>query len=130
MAWPLRPGKPDVSRSPSAVPHSTRAARLAQCQRLHAESLAHPEQFWHREARALSWVRPPEHCFEGDFSAGDVSWFGDGLLNVTVSCVDRHAAAAPERPALVWLRAEGDVETLSYATLRQQMCRMANVLLA
>jgi acetyl-CoA synthetase len=78
----------------------------------------------------LAWVRPPTVGFEGDFAAGDVSWFSDGLLNVTTSCVDRHAATSPERPALVWLRAEGDVETLSYATLRQQMCRMANVLLA
>lgn len=59
-----------------------------------------------------------------------MSWFADGLLNVTTSCVDRHAESSPERPALVWLRAEGDIETLSYRALRQQMCRMANVLLA
>jgi acetyl-CoA synthetase len=97
---------------------------------LHEESLAEPEQFWRREALALEWVRAPGRAFEGDFSAGDVSWFADGLLNVTVSCVDRHAASSPDRPALVWLRAEGDVETLSYRALRQQMCRMANVLLA
>lgn len=120
----------DVSRSSSRPPRPTPAARLAQCQQLHAESLAQPEQFWPREAGALAWVRPPSVGFEGDFEAGDVSWFADGLLNVTTSCVDRHAASTPERPALVWLRTEGDVETLSYRALRQQMCRMANVLLA
>ena len=118
-----------MSRSTSAAPRLSPAARLAQCQRLHDESLAEPEQFWHREAAALSWVRPPERSFEGDLSEGDVSWFGDGLLNVTLTCVDRHAAATPDRPALVWLRPEGDVETLTYRALRQQMCRMANVLL-
>lgn len=130
MAWGLRLFDVDVSRSSSPSPRPTPAARLAQCQRLHAESLAQPEQFWPREARALVWVRPPTVGFEGDLAAGDVSWFADGLLNVTTSCVDRHAASAPERPALVWLRTEGDAQTLSYRTLRQQVCRMANVLLA
>jgi acetyl-CoA synthetase len=119
-----------VSRPSSHTPHPSPAERLAQCQRLHAESLAQPERFWRREAQALDWVRAPTVGFEGELAAGDVSWFADGLLNVTTSCVDRHAASSPERPALVWLRAEGDVETLSYRALRQQMCRTANVLLA
>jgi acetyl-CoA synthetase len=119
-----------VSR-PSSPTHLPSAAdTLAHCQRLHAESLAQPAAFWRREAGALAWTRAPSVGFEGELAAGDVSWFADGLLNVTTSCVDRHAASAPEQPALVWLRAEGDVETLSYRTLRQQMCRMANVLLA
>jgi acetyl-CoA synthetase len=130
MAWPLRPLQAGVSRSSTSTPRPAPSYRLAQCQLLHAESLAQPGPFWHREASALSWARPPETGFEGDLPAGDVSWFADGLLNVTVSCVDRHAKSAPERPALVWLRAEGDVETLSYRALRQQVCRMANVLLA
>jgi acetyl-CoA synthetase len=129
VAWALRPVRPGVSRLSSSPSRPLPAARLAQCQLLHAESLAQPEAFWRREAQALAWVRPPQASFEGDLVAGDVSWFADGLLNVTESCVDRHAATSPDRPALVWLRAEGDVETLSYRALRQQMCRMANVLL-
>jgi acetyl-CoA synthetase len=120
----------DVSRPSSPTPHPSPAERLARCQQLHAESLAQPEHFWRREAQALAWVRPPSVGFQGELASGDVSWFADGLLNVTASCVDRHAESSPERPALVWLRAEGDIETLSYRALRQQMCRMANVLLS
>jgi acetyl-CoA synthetase len=119
-----------VSRPSSPTPHPSPTERFAQCQRLHAQSLAQPEDFWRREAAALAWVRAPTVGFEGELAVGDVSWFANGLLNVTTSCVDRHAASAPERPALVWLRAEGDVEMLSYRALRQQMCRTANVLLA
>jgi acetyl-CoA synthetase len=119
-----------VSRPSSPTPHPNAADCLARCQQLHAESLAQPEAFWRREAGALSWARAPGVGFEGELAAGDVSWFADGLLNVTTSCVDRHAASAPEQAALLWLRAEGDVEILSYRALRQQMCRMANVLLA
>jgi acetyl-CoA synthetase len=130
MAWPLRQETPGVSRSSPSTPRPSPVARLAQCQLLHQESLAQPEAFWRREVQALAWARPPEKAFEGELPAGDLSWFSDGLLNVTVSCVDRHASSAPDRPALVWLRAEGDVETLSYRGLRQQVCRMANVLLA
>lgn len=130
MAWRLRLRQRGVSRSSSSASRPALTARLAQCQLLHAESLTQPEQFWRREASALEWVRPPQVCFEGDLAAGDVSWFADGLLNVTLSCVDRHARSSPDTPALVWLRAEGDVETLSYRVLRQQMCRMSNVLLA
>jgi acetyl-CoA synthetase len=113
-----------------STPGASPSDRLVRCRRLHAESLEQPAAFWGREAGALAWLRPPEQTFAGDLPCGDVSWFGDGSLNVTVSCVDRHAAAEPERPALVWLRAEGDVETLSYRALRQQISRMANVLLA
>jgi acetyl-CoA synthetase len=130
VAWRLRLKIGAVSRPPSTTSRPPPAVRLGQCQLLHAESLAQPDAFWRREAAALAWARAPEVCFEGELSSGDVSWFADGLLNVTVSCVDRHAIAAPNRPALIWLRSEGDVETLSYRALRQQVCRMANVLLA
>lgn len=119
-----------MSRPPSPASRFNPAARLAECQALHAESLTRPEDFFRREVQALAWVRPPSTGFEGDLQEGDVSWFADGLLNVTTSCVDRHASSAPDRPALVWLRAEGDVEVLSYRALRQDVCRMANVLLS
>jgi acetyl-CoA synthetase len=119
-----------VSRPSPSLPAQGAKARLARCAELHRESLRDPESFWLREAAALSWMRPPQRAFEGELVQGDVSWFGDGMLNATVSWVDRHAAAAPERPALVWLRAEGDVQVVSYRELRQQMCGLANVLLA
>ncbi len=119
-----------MSRSTSPSPRPSPTSRLAHCRRLREESLAHPEQFWLREAAALSWLRSPQHAFEGELAEGDISWFGDGQLNVTVSCVDRHAASSPDRPAVLWLRSEGDVETLSYRSLQQHMCRMANVLLS
>ena len=119
-----------MSRSTSSPPRPSPAAQLARCRRLHQESLLRPDDFWRRETSALAWRRAPEQSFVGDFSEGDVSWFGDGELNATVSCVDRHAAVTPEAAALVWLKSEGDVETFNYRSLRQQMCRMANVLLS
>ena len=41
----------------------------------------------------------------GGFETGDVAWFPDGYLNVSVNCLDRHP---PEQTAIIW---EGDSPT-------------------
>ena len=56
-------------------------------------------------------------------------WFADGRLNVVESCVDRHAAASPERAALIWEADEpGEGRQVSYGELHELVCRAANVL--
>lgn len=104
--------------------------RLDACRRLAVESLESPRRFWLREAGLLDWVRPPEEAFVGEMRQGDVSWFAGGLLNAAWNAVDRHAVASPERTALVWARAEGEVVSWSFRELRQASARMAQVLLA
>lgn len=104
--------------------------RLEACRRLAVESLESPRRFWLREAGLLDWVRPPDEAFVGEMKLGDVSWFGGGLLNAAWNAVDRHAVTAPERTALVWARAEGDVVSWSFRELRQTSARMAQVLLS
>ena len=58
-----------------------------------------------------------------------IRWFEDGALNVAANCVDRHAARAPDRTAILW---EGDdpadSRAVSWAELKAEVCRMANVL--
>ena len=104
--------------------------RLQACRRLHAESLESPRRFWLREAGLLDWVRPPEEAFAGDMLRGDLSWFAGGLLSPAWNAVDRHASVSPERTALLWARAEGDLVAWSFRRLRQESSRMAQVLLA
>jgi acetyl-CoA synthetase len=104
--------------------------RLQGCRRLGVESLESPRRFWLREAGLLDWVRPPDEAFVGEMKLGDVSWFAGGLLNAAWNAVDRHAVTSPERTALVWARAEGDVVTWSFRELRQASARMAQVLLS
>jgi len=104
--------------------------RLEACRRLADESLQSPRRFWLREAGLLDWVRPPDEAFVGDMKHGDMSWFSGGLLNAAWNAVDRHAVATPERTALVWARAEGDVVSWSFRELRQASARMAQVLLS
>lgn len=36
----------------------------------------------------------------GSFAEGDVAWFLEGELNVSVNCVDRHALTSPDKVSL------------------------------
>jgi acetyl-CoA synthetase len=89
-----------------------------------------PDGFWASQARRIAWMKAPTRIKDTSFS-GDVSikWFEDGVLNASVSCLDRHAKAHPDRIAIIW---EGDDPTqsrrITYQELYQQVCRLANAL--
>jgi acetyl-CoA synthetase len=89
-----------------------------------------PDGFWGEQARRIAWMKVPTKIKNTSF-AGNVSikWFEDGVLNASVSCLDRHAAAHPDRVAIIW---EGDdpsvSKSISYRELHERVCRFANVL--
>src|SRR5439155_25703058 len=61
------------------------------------------------------------------------SWsirFGLSRLDLTYNCVDRHAARAPDRTALVWEGEDGPTRTLTYGELKRDVDRFANGLKA
>ena len=118
------PIKPEIARD--AVVGS-----LEEYERLYRESLEQPEEFWRRQAESLTWFHPPERIAETDMEAVDFSWFGGGRLNACVNCVDRHVETQPDKTAIIWAADEpGEYRHISYRELRQQVCRVANVLLA
>ena len=89
-----------------------------------------PDGFWAEQSRRVAWMQAPTKIKNASFS-GDVAikWFEDGVLNASVSCLDRHAAAHPDRVAIIW---EGDDPAVSrhvtYKELHEQVCRLANAL--
>ncbi len=95
-------------------------------------SLREPEEFWAEQAQSLNWVKRPTEIRDVSFVPGDlrIRWFGDGVLNACVNCVDRHLHDGA-RPAIIW---EGDdpaeSRTISYAELHAEVCRLANGLKA
>ncbi|MBL8954327.1 MAG: acetate--CoA ligase [Myxococcaceae bacterium] len=102
---------------------------LEQYRRMYEQSIADPATFWAEQAKALEWIRPWRRVFDADFVNADFSWFQGGTLNVTVSCVDRHAEATPDRTAIIWALDEpGEYRRISYRELSQHVCRLANVL--
>ncbi|KGE02704.1 acetate--CoA ligase [Pseudohaliea rubra] len=99
---------------------------------LYRRSLEEPEAFWSEQAEAfLDWLAPWETVCSYDFTTGDASWFSGGKLNVSQNCIDRHLPARAEQAALLW---EGDdpadSRTITYAELKDAVCRLANALKA
>ncbi|MDQ1080968.1 acetate--CoA ligase [Pseudoroseomonas cervicalis] len=97
-----------------------------------AEALRDPDAFWREEAKRIAWITPPTKIkntsFEGDVS---IKWFEDGVLNASVSCLDRHLAERGEQTAIIW---EGDDPNsdakVTYRDLHERVCRLANAMKA
>ncbi|MFM7621900.1 MAG: AMP-binding protein, partial [Alphaproteobacteria bacterium] len=89
------------------------------------------DAYWLGRATDLvDWIKAPTQG--GAFSFHhpvSIRWFEDGVLNITTTCVDRHAAATPDRVAFFY---EGEAEThrqtITYRQLQDEVCRFANVL--
>ena len=98
-----------------------------------AEAKNDPSGFWLDVTRArIAWESAPTRGLDGDFKSiqkTPLRWFADGTLNVTASCLDRHAARQPDKVAILWEGdAPSDVRTLTYRELLDAVSRCANAL--
>jgi propionyl-CoA synthetase len=92
------------------------------------QSLAEPEAFWAEQARRIHWERPFDQVCDTS-NPPFVQWFPGGLTNLCHNAVDRHAAASPDRNALVWVSTEVDQErTWTFAQLLREVVTMAATL--
>jgi acetyl-CoA synthetase len=89
-----------------------------------------PQKFWAEQAARLQWDEPWTQILDWS-DAPFARWFVGGKLNVAVNCVDRHVAAGlGERIAYHWVgEPEGDTRDITYADLKDMVCRAANALL-
>ena len=94
------------------------------------QSIDNPEQFWSdRAGEFLDWQAPWTEVAEYDLATGSARWFSGGKLNVSVNCIDRHLPERAEQTAFIWQGDEpGDSQHISYGELKEQVCRLANVL--
>ena len=98
---------------------------------MYARSVADPEAFWREEAKRLEWILPFTSVKNTSFNESDfrISWFEDGVLNVSANCLDRHLATRGGETALIWEGDEpGETRRFTYAQLHEEVCRFANVL--
>jgi acetyl-CoA synthetase len=85
-----------------------------------------PEAFWAEQARALHWDQPFSTVLD-DSNPPFYRWFGDGTLNASYNCLDRHVEAGRgDRIAYHWRGEEGEERNLSYADLLGAVQRLAN----
>jgi hypothetical protein len=85
--------------------------------------------FWEQQAERLSWDRRWTSVL--DWSDKPFArWFVGGRLNVAYNCLDRHVAAgAGDKVAYHWEGEPGDTRTITYAQLKDEVCRAANALI-
>jgi acetyl-CoA synthetase len=108
-------------------------ARMSRADYEAARTDAHetPDAYWATQARRLDWTALPTSIKDVSFDKADfrIHWFGDGVLNVSYNCLDRHLETRGDETAIIW---EGDEPTqsggLTYRELHAEVCRMANVL--
>ena len=97
-------------------------------------SIEQPDAYWLERAQRLDWVTPHTRADESSFNEADfgVKWFADGVLNVSVNCIDRHLVERGDQTAILWEpdSPEAQPRRYSYRQLHDEVCRFANVLKA
>ena len=57
---------------------------------LYKKSITSPDDFWKEQAeKHLTWIQPFTSVSSGSFEAGNISWFKDGKLNISVQCIKK-----------------------------------------
>jgi acetyl-CoA synthetase len=115
---------------PSAYPPPDEfAAQANATAELYREAEQDRLAFWAKQAERLSWETPFSKVLDWS-EAPFAKWFVGGKLNVAYNCVDRHVEAGNgDRVAIHWEgEPVGDSRTVTYAQLKDEVCKAANVL--
>lgn len=130
---PIEPPKGFLERHPS----QPFLQNFDQYLKMYKESIANPQEFFGKMAKELlDWTTPFTHLrypAEGngfDKTTSDAAaWFLGGELNASYNCVDRHALANPDKPAIIYEADEvGEGYTLTYGQLLRDVCQVAQIL--
>jgi acetyl-CoA synthetase len=100
---------------------------------MYAQSLKDSDGFWRAQAGRIDWIKPFTKVKNVSWNPDDlyVRWFEDGSLNVSANCIDRHLAKRAKQTAILWEADDPKVSrAITYAELRREVCRFANVLKA
>lgn len=85
-------------------------------------------KFWaNRATEQILWHKPFTQILD-DQTPPFYRWFGDGELNVSYNCLDRHLATQADKVAIIFEADDGTVTRSTYRDLHQNVCRFANAL--
>jgi acetyl-CoA synthetase len=113
-------------------PEIVAKARVTEAQRaaMYDQAAKDPDAFWREEAKRIAWIKAPTKIKNTDFNGNvSIKWFEDGVLNASVSCLDRHLATRGDQVAILW---EGDDPAadakVTYRELHARVCKLANAM--
>ncbi|HEX8583429.1 MAG TPA: acetate--CoA ligase [Allosphingosinicella sp.] len=100
-------------------------------QAMYARSLSDPDGFWREQMGRIDWVQAPTQIDGSSFDPVEIRWFGDGVLNLSYNCVDRHLESRADQVAILFEGDEpGSGRSLTYGELYREVVAMANSLKA
>jgi acetyl-CoA synthetase len=114
---------------PEAFSASAHVKSMEEYERTHKRSIDDPEAFWGEVAKESHWFKPFDKVLE--WEAPFAKWFVGGKTNVAYNCLDLQIERGlGDHLAILWEGEPGDVRTLTYSQLRDEVCRLANALKA
>ena len=100
--------------------------------RIYADAQNDPNAFWLDAAHQLTWRRAPTVGLDGgyhDVADKPFTWFADGRLNVTESCLDAQLESRGDKTAIIWEADDPkDARSISYRQLHAEVCKAAGAL--
>ena len=104
-------------------------ASKAQYQKKYSESIKNNDNFWKKEGKRITWIKPYKKIKEVKYSTKEVKikWFHDGSLNASINCIDRHLKDKKDKTAIIWVGDDPkDNQKISYKQLHQKVSKAAN----
>ncbi|HRD60188.1 MAG TPA: acetate--CoA ligase [Nocardioides sp.] len=95
----------------------------------YARAEADPDAFWAEQAERLHWATTWDQVLDWS-NPPFAKWFVGGTINASYNCLDRHVDnGLGDRVAIHWVgEPEDDARDLTYAELKDEVCRAANAL--
>ncbi|MCC6404199.1 MAG: acetate--CoA ligase [Fimbriimonadaceae bacterium] len=94
---------------------------------VYRDAMADPVSYWESWAKQLDWFEAWHTALR--WNLPDAQWFVGGKLNACHNCVDRHVAAGlGEKTAFLAEGENGDVRSIPYRQVQDEVSKLANVL--
>lgn len=98
-------------------------------ERIYDDAAKDPPAFWEKQAEELHWFKKWDTVLE--WNEPFAKWFVGGKLNVSYNCLDRHLGTwRKNKAAIIWEGEPGEIKTITYLQLHQEVSRFANVLIS
>ena len=100
-----------------------------QYQNKYNESIKNNNEFWKKEGKRISWIKPYKKIKDVKYSKDEVKikWYEDGTLNASANCIDRHLIDKKDKTAIIWVGDNpNDTQKISYKQLHQKVSKAAN----
>ena len=102
-----------------------------QYDRKYNESLKHNDDFWKKEGKRITWIKPYKKIKNVKYSKTDVhiKWYYDGTLNASANCIDRNLKKNRDKTAIIWVGDDPKVQKkITYKQLHKEVSKTANAL--